>query len=397
MLRHQLPVRSPVTLRTLGAGLLPGHRAPEELAGRIREEYGATEVLLTASGTVALALAFRASAPDGDGPVRVALPAWGCPDLMTAADAAEAGVLLYDLDPGTLAPDRESLRRALGEAPHAVVVAHWFGLPVPLAEIRREVEGSGAALIDDAAQAVGAVVAGRPAGAGGAFGALSFGRGKGRTGGGGGALLAFNAEAAEALGRVAAGVTAGGSGWRSLVKLGGQWALGRPLLYGLPARLPWLGLGETRYHPAPPLRGIAGREAAIVLAGWDASAAEVVTRRRNAARWQAGLSGSDGLGCFVAPAGSEGGWLRFPVRASGAMKRRLAEPALRRRGVMPGYPSLLSDLPLAPGRLVAAGATPGARELVNSLFTLPTHRSVSDSDFSHVFAAVQGLHRGSSS
>lgn len=62
------------------------------------------------------------------------------------------------------------------------VVVHPYGLPMDLVETRRLAEAGGAVVIEDAAQAVCVTVEGRPAGSIGAFGVLSFGRGKGLTG-----------------------------------------------------------------------------------------------------------------------------------------------------------------------------------------------------------------------
>ena len=165
-LRRQLPVWSPLTFGAIVAGVRPSPDVLPSLERRITREYGAAAVLLTASGTVALALGYLASALPGVRP-RVALPAWACPDLMTAADAAGAEVLLYDLDPATLSPDLDSLRKVLRAGIHAVVVAHWFGLPVALGPVAELVSAAGAHLIDDAAQGVGASVGGRPVGTGG--------------------------------------------------------------------------------------------------------------------------------------------------------------------------------------------------------------------------------------
>ncbi len=80
------------------------------------------------------------------------MPAWACPDLMTAADSVDAEVILYDLDPATLAPAGASFADALALHPTSVVVAHWFGLPVSLESICTAVRNAGAQLIEDAAQ-----------------------------------------------------------------------------------------------------------------------------------------------------------------------------------------------------------------------------------------------------
>ncbi len=284
-LRWQLPVWSPLTLGAVGAGILPGANALNTIERRIKEEYGAAGVMLTGSGTIALALAYLASVAEGARP-RVALPAWACPDLMTAADAVDAEVVLYDLDPATLGPDLDSLRAALRVGPTAVVVAHWFGLPVDLNPVAQLTSAAGALLIDDAAQGLGASMRGRPVGAGGDYGVLSFGRGKGRTGGAGGALLANSARVHARLIELDSRLAAARGGARRMVSLLGQWALGRPWAYGLPMRVPALKLGQTLYHSPPDLRRMHPSAAAVLSRVWNLSREEVETRRRNAARWR---------------------------------------------------------------------------------------------------------------
>lgn len=386
MWRRQLPAWSPVTLRSVWAGLTAstrGGRQRESLQARILAEYGAMAVELTQSGTTALALAMLASAPNGRRP-RVALPAWGCYDLMTAADTTDAEVLLYDLDPATLAPSAASFSEVLQSEPTAVVVAHWFGLPVALAALIAQVREAGAACIEDAAQGVGGSIAGRPLGSLGDFGILSFGRGKGRTGGGGGALLANNATAAAQLQSVAHRVSPPISGRTGLIALAAQWALARPWLYIIPSSIPMLKLGETHYQPPAPLRGMAEWSAAVLLALWDRSAAACGDRRAVGATWARAVAGLAGLVPFTAPTGTAAGWLRYPVRVPNGAALRGA--TARQAGIMPSYPMTLAELPLAQGRLANAGPWPGATHLATTVWTLPSHGSVRERD---VRAAVR--------
>jgi perosamine synthetase len=372
-LRRQLPAWSPLTLRAIAAGLHPPPDALPDIERRIRTEYGAASVLLTSSGTVALALGYLAAAPPGSRP-RVALPAWACPDLMTAADAVDAEVVLYDLDPATLSPDLDSLGRVLRTGPHAVVVAHWFGLPVDLRTVEELVAGSGAQLIDDAAQGVGASMLGRPVGSGGSYGVLSFGRGKGRTAGGGGALLANTPDAARRLGEVSDRLAPGRGGAKRVAALLGQWALGRPWLYGIPASVPFLRLGQTIYHRPPALRRMGASAAATLAVVWDPSSEEAASRRRNAERWSRSLEHSPGITTYPVPKDGIAGWLRFPVRVAPDSVSRFESSLMRAHGVSPGYPELLGDLPLVKGRLRATAEThTGSRVLCENLFALPVH------------------------
>ncbi len=372
---HQLPVWSPISLRSL-AGALPaatrgsGHRKLREL---LSATYPRSEFVLADSGTSALAIAMLVSAPPGRTP-RIALPAYGCFDLVTAADIAGAEVVFYDLDPATLAP--RSIDQALASGVDAVVVAHWFGLPVDLLPIQRAAQAVGVLLIEDAAQGLGVRVGPQPAGATGDFGILSFGRGKGRTGGRGGALVMRPGASRRPLPPFGAPK----SGWKTAAQLATQWLLGRPETYWVPASIPGLGLGVTHYHRPHPVGSLEGFAAGAVAAIWDRSDQETAVRQRQAESWRR-LIAELGVGeSFTPEPGTTAGWLRFPVRLDPGSRSRVG--AAREFGVMPGYPRLLPEL--EPHRAVFLPPNndyPGARELVQSLATFPTHSLVKKRDW----------------
>jgi dTDP-4-amino-4,6-dideoxygalactose transaminase len=384
MWRRQLPAWSPLTVRALAEGAAASSKAGRHVASldaHLRAEYGASLVQLTESGTVALALAMLAGAPEASRP-KVAMPAWACYDLMTAADIADAEVILYDLDPVTLAPASGSFAEALGLRPTSVVVAHWFGLPVLLAPMLAAARKAGVTFIEDAAQGVGGSVAGRPLGSLGDFGILSFGRGKGRAGGRGGAVLANNANAVARLQRVAHRIAPTDTGKRGLLALAAQWALGRPWAYAAPSSIRSLRIGETIYHPPSPIREIPEWAAAVVNALWLRSAREGAARRVAAAHWAHVLSRNTSMSAFAESAGCVAGWLRYPVLMNDSTA--LLNADARRLGVMPGYGKLLADLPLTPGRLANDGPWPGASELASRLRTLPTHSLLRAGDFAAI-------------
>jgi len=205
--RHQVPVRSPLSLGALLAGARAatasrdGHEQ-DRVVALLRERYAPSEVLLTESGTAALIAALRAVLQDRPGaPAPVAMPAYACYDLATVADGAGAPVFLYDVDPETLTPDLAQLEAGLRGGAAAVVVAHLYGYPVDMREINRLAAETGAVVVEDAAQAAGATLHGRLAGSWGSLAVLSFSRGKGLTGGSGGALMAQDDAGARVLRR----------------------------------------------------------------------------------------------------------------------------------------------------------------------------------------------------
>jgi len=378
MLRRQLPAYSPLTAAGLVAGIRGARSRPRErLAELLADRYGARRVVLTGSGTQALTLALRASAPRDRQPL-VALPAYACYDVVSGAVGAEARIVFYDVDPPTLAPDSASLAGVCSLNPHAVVIAPLYGVPVDWEAVRRVVTPCGALLVEDAAQGLGATWHGELLGSLGDVSVLSFGRGKGWTGGAGGALLERTVEARAAFPQASAR-----SGLVVAAHTAAQWLLGRPRAYWLPARLPWLALGETEYHPPREPQMMPEMSAALALAHDVQARRECETRRRNAAEILDLLAASQASGTFVpirAPTGGEAGYLRFPLLVPLGMGGIPDADAARARGVMPGYPRALPDLPASRARFVAGPPTPGATRLVRELVTLPTHGLLTSRD-----------------
>ncbi len=361
------------------AGLIDGaRRASTEVTTALAHAFSAADVLLADSGTGALTLAIRACLTERPG-AAVALPAYGCYDLATAADGADAPVVLYDLVPETLAPEAESLRRAVERGAGAVVLVHLFGVPADPEPVRAAAARGGAWLIEDAAQGAGASFNGRPLGSLGDVAVLSFGRGKGTTAGRGGALLAQGDAAAAMVARARGQLLPSLRGLRELVQLGAQWLLGRPSLYALPASLPFLQLGETVYHPPSPVRGLSAAAACTLRVTWELRDGEAEVRRANAARLLA-RSGK-GLTPIAVPARARAGYLRLPFTASPAVRAAAGNAEARALGIMPGYPLALCDLKGFAKRVVNGhDVFTGARALAGRLITLPTHGLLSEAD-----------------
>jgi dTDP-4-amino-4,6-dideoxygalactose transaminase len=381
MARWLPPVYSPVTGPAIAAGARALARVSDGAAmieARLREYFRAGAVLLTDSGTSALTLALRDVARTRPG-APVALPAYCCYDVATAADGAGVPVALYDVDPTTLGPDFATLRRVLAEGAAAVVVAHLYGIPVDVGAVEALAREHGALLIDDAAQGTGASCDGRPLGAAGSAGVLSFGRGKGVTGGGGGALLGNDAPGATMVVAARSALMPAGRGARRLASVAVQAMLGRPGLYGLPASIPFLHLGETLYRrPWPPASAPASCVAVLGVT-WPLAGAEADVRRRHAARLVAALRGPQRAWAVRGAASGLPGYLRLPLVVSAAARARAA--AARRLGIMPGYPRALIDLPGFGDRTTGVVRDfPGARLLTERLITLPTHRLLRDDD-----------------
>jgi dTDP-4-amino-4,6-dideoxygalactose transaminase len=384
-LRRQLAAYSPLPPAAILGALIdrmprgPGAVArAEELLAR---EFRAERAVLVDSGRSALRLAIQRSLPaEGRGKRVVALPAFQCYEVATAAVGVDCGMALYDIDPATLGPDMASLELALRAGASAVVIAPLYGVPVAWEPIAELVSRYRATAIEDAAQSHGASWKGAPLGSLGKISVVSFGRGKGWTGGGGGALLLRGAPAIHAA--AAATLERPGAAAELTVVAATvlQALFGRARLYGIPASIPSLALGETRYHQPTPPRACSGFSAALIRRTLVAAADEATARRDNAELWMRILPAALLSRVPRAPGGGVAGYLRFPLRLRQDDARRALSEG-RAAGVAPSYPLPLSELEAVRPRLISPDATyPGAAALARELVTLPTHSRVADHD-----------------
>lgn len=380
-LRHQLPVHSPIPPASLVRGIFLGPGASpgpiDELASVLADRFAARRVVLTGSGTQALNLAIRAGLEGAGGSRAVALPGFCCYDIASAAVGADARIALYDVDPVTLTPDLDSVESVLeSTGAKALVVAHLYGFPGDWEKLQAIASRFGAVLIEDAAQGHGGSWRGRPLGSLGGLSVMSFGRGKGWTGSGGGALLLRDGWESIAI----SGPSSGGTGWKILVGGFAHWALGRPEVYGLPASLPWLGLGETRYHPPTQPVGMHPVAAAVALRSDSNSEREAETRRRSATRLIADLRPIPAVRPIDGLPGAEPGYLRLPVRLSLGLESFPLPGEALRLGVGRSYPTTLDALSVVTERLVDSPRIPGAASLARQLVTLPVHSLVREAE-----------------
>ncbi|WP_421121245.1 DegT/DnrJ/EryC1/StrS family aminotransferase [Aquihabitans daechungensis] len=151
------------------------------------------------SGTDALALGLTAL---GIGPGdEVIVPAFGAFPTAAAVVAVGARPVLVDVEDDRPHLDRDAALAALGPRTRAVILVHLYGIPADAEGWRSDLEPRGIHLIEDVAQAQGALLGdGRPAGSVGTFGALSFYPTKNLgAAGDGGAVLTDDVELAERI------------------------------------------------------------------------------------------------------------------------------------------------------------------------------------------------------
>jgi len=269
------------------------------------------------------------------------------------------------------------------------VIAPLYGVPIDWDAFSAVARRYGAILIEDAAQGMGALWRGRRLGSLGETATLSFGRGKGWTGGVGGAFLMRNSDRPRAAELATPRFR---DQARGVIALLGQWALGRPAVYGIPSSIPAFGLGETVYRPPQPERSLSRTAAGALLASREASELEVNVRKTTANELLAAIAENPRLAAISIERDATPGYLRFPLRVTGGMAAFASQSRALALGISPSYPSSLADLPQLAGRRERSErAWPGAHALVSELVTLPTHSRLRPRELTEIARMLRSL------
>ena len=179
--------------RVLDRGVLSGAGAPEmkTLEAEFAAMVGARFCLATNSGTSALHIAL-AAAGVGQGD-EVIVPALSFIATAQAVLHQGATPVFADVDPATYNIDPNDAARRVTARTRAIVPVHLHGLPADMDALGALAERHGLAIIEDAAQAHGALYKGRAVGTLGAMAAFSLNSTKNLPAGEGG-LFVTNSE-----------------------------------------------------------------------------------------------------------------------------------------------------------------------------------------------------------
>jgi dTDP-4-amino-4,6-dideoxygalactose transaminase len=167
----------------VGSGQLAQGPEVAALESELAARVGVAAAAVVSSGTTALELALRAL--DVAAGHEVLIPSYVCDALHHAVTRCGATPVLVDADAATLTLSAKDAAARRTSRARAVIVPHAFGLAVDLEPFL----ALGVPVIEDCAQALGAEVDGRPAGAGGVLAVCSFYATKMIAAGEGGAVL----------------------------------------------------------------------------------------------------------------------------------------------------------------------------------------------------------------
>jgi dTDP-4-amino-4,6-dideoxygalactose transaminase len=345
------------------------HASVAKSFGKISNRHA----LFFGSGTQALAAALLACKNERPRATEVILPAYGCPDLISAALFAKLTPRLVDLvDDSAWSVNMAQLRDKLGDATVAVVAVNLFGIGDEAAALSEVAGQAGVPLIQDSAQAFSRVTAQHWMAP---YVVLSFGRGKPLNMLGGGALLT---ERPVPLGDVA---IAAPSSFREALLKGAIAAAAfnvvtHPSVYWLASKLPGLGVGATIFKPLDALEQPSVKRRYKLARSLEAKLSAVPAE----ADWTDVAQRWSRLGIkMLAPSPQDRfGLLRFAALAASEAQRdqivrRLSDEGL---GVSTMYGAALNELGGIPDIVRSQGPFPNASSFARRLFTLPTHTFV---------------------
>jgi dTDP-4-amino-4,6-dideoxygalactose transaminase len=376
----------PPTRRTVPLGRCDGD------AGRraMQEFFGGRTVRLYRSGTQSLAVAMaecraRRGVPDAE----VIVPAYGCPDLVSACVEAGVRPRLVDVSAAGWGYDPVALAAAISSRTAAIVAVNLLGLGDGAAQLERVARESGAFLIQDSAQHLPR----KQRTWSGDYVVLSFGRGKPMNLLRGGALvLPPNTTHVPPEAPVSRGARETLLSSRLAAVLFN--VASAPAAYVWVAKLPGMGLGETRYKPPHGITQLpeeAWRQVGAALNAYRER------RSYDASVWEGAMNSWKGLGVeplrSADPDPPETEPLRLPLLARTREMRDALVHELNRigAGASPMYAAPLNAVSGVPEEVTAQGPFPNARALADRLFTLPTHRGVRASLVARVDAQLRRI------
>jgi dTDP-4-amino-4,6-dideoxygalactose transaminase len=165
-------------------------REVEQLEAEISDYLGCRFAVSCASGTDALMLALMAAGVKrGDEVITTPFTF-----VATASAIVRAGAtpVFADIDPKSYNLDPEDVAETITPRTRAIIPVHLFGLPADVEPLMDVAERCGITVIEDAAQAIGAVYQGQKAGTIGAMGCFSFFPSKNLGGAGDGGMITTN-------------------------------------------------------------------------------------------------------------------------------------------------------------------------------------------------------------
>jgi dTDP-4-amino-4,6-dideoxygalactose transaminase len=379
LLRHA-PAGRPVPRRAL--------RSARRIS--LEDLWSGAHVELFDSGTAALAVALKRTLINlrAESPRWVALPTYGCPNLLAATLWAGGTPVYYDISPETLAPDASTLKTLLRSSGTVVVHVDAFGAATLDALVRQSAFGleCNGRLVHDLAQSYAPYFAEWQSRA--PYSVISTGRAKPMSLTFGGALLSFDGVESPTSSPVG-GTSTSTSRLVFALRAKAYGLSMRPIVFGTLSRIPQLGIGQTTFTALSSVRQLS-RDWNDTFAAAAAEVREALLTYRADSDSMLQLARECGAHVplsAVAAGGRLPLW-RVPVLCSTPEAARAIAESGNHLGVSRLYGRTIPEIMGMPHEQARA-QWPNAVSIAERLVTLPTHGRLTN----HALASLQTLLR----
>jgi perosamine synthetase len=348
-------------IEVMKSGVLTHGLGQGPMVKRFEEDFAkfveAKHAVAVNSGTAALHMTVAAvGVKRGD---EVILPSFTFVATAETVVMAGAKPVFVDIDPETYNISPDEVEKAITKRTKAVIAVDLYGAPADLKPIREIADKHGLKVIEDAAQAHGAVYYGKPVGAYADIACWSFYASKNMTTGEGGMVTTNDDDLAEKL---------------RLIRCHGEKQKYLSVMLGHNYRMPEI-------------------EAAIGYVQLQKLPRFLAKRRENAERLTAKLCKADKLQLPRELKGCRNSWYLYTVRLIGADRKRRDNIVEQLRGKGIGaevyYPWPIHTMPYY--RRFEKRKLPETEKAAEQVFSLPVHPSVSAEQIDFISESVLKL------
>ena len=381
-MRQLPPSAVPVTMSDLAAGIGASANAHREFRSAVAayHDLPPEACYLASSGRTVLHTMLHGLAAEQETRRRVVMPAYTCPVVPKVALDLGLQPVYVDIWPETTRYKQEQLTAAVDDQTLAVFLVHPFGIPLPFADVLATARETSTAVIEDAAQAMGARWAGRPVGLAGDYGLFSLGPGKPLSTGGGGVVITGRDRNREALSRWWAKLppATGFSSTRAWARQAAFCLAFHPRSWWAATRVGLQRMGNQEASWGYTMRDLSSAQAATGSALLPRLDKINNRRRETALRLAAAVEKSSAVQVLTVEAEAEPIYLRLPLLAESEQVRERLFNLMWASGIGAGrmYEKTLPEI-FDRG---SQARYPGAEAFARRLLTLPTHYHVSEND-----------------
>lgn len=340
------------------------------------------------SGTAALAAACEIAVQNRviENP-EIIVPAYSCPDVVSAVEKAGAIPVIVDLEKQSPLMSLKSVRESVRHETVAIIPVNFLGIPERIQDLRKITDEEGVVIIYDHAQGFAKNFDCTDSSDVAVF---SFGRGKPASALVGGALLVNN----KRLSLEKAYDHRRRSNSLHKCKVGLYNFFIQPEWYWVLPFIPMLKLGETRYRHLEAVDALEGSSVGLITANIESYAAMTsgVEGHLHEATKEFDLISLS----HVVDSKSNVHLLRYPVLFRSQTQRDRALKLFQKLslGVTTMYPAVLNELPGLASKVRAHRPIPNARDFASRLLTLPCHSGVRESDVVRICDVFKKVFRG---